>query len=224
MEYIFDPIRPPLLKDFPDIRNVSSESLARFIGFDSYDDDVKEKTGEEGPDWQKVLLRKISKITVSREQRWSIYDGPLHYAEDTKYSRSVRRGYTQEQKSSFEKTIEFEAGYGVEKIFKFNASVRGSLKIGDDITKTWVVEETKETEQTLKAGTTYVFWYLHDTFKAVRDTKFELYIEGKRLGTKPPERSESTFSNIINYYEDFKKDPNMNRVNTFLKHGYNSLA
>lgn len=159
--YVFTQIAPPLLKDTADIRAVPESALQNFIGEATWSDRVER-------DISTAVIRTLitdSSYVARRIIRWVLVPPQFHFSIDREEEITEHAGYEEEQKSTFESSLNLKVTYGYDAPGPptFNAEVTANLKITDETRRQWTTSITRVTKRKFLANTTYANWQLLDS-------------------------------------------------------------
>ena len=201
MAYTFTTLNPPLLVDNPDPRAIPAAALSQIVGTATWVSQREIRTGD------RVLSFEVydGEFELVRFLRWSLREGPLHRAEDFTVTVTETRGYSVNQKRTFEQTLEVTTGADAELTYlKLSASVKDTLKITAETTRDWRLETVTQTQRVFKGGSSYYLWDLTDGFSLKKSVK-TTYLLGtgrRNMGTSGPVTTNADFVSVIGIYED----------------------
>lgn len=198
--YKFDPVHPPLMKDYNgDVFQIAEGLLKEVIGT------AKWATSNDQPiGLIKGIIRREADFLLTRARHWVLTGMPEHYAEDLKRKITIVTGYSETQRHSLERSLETKAGASG---FGLSAEVKASLKMTDETIKQWHKEKTVENEHVFRAGHTYCTWNLVETFLLHKTAVTKMIIGGKVTKSSPPVVTVDRFDVMLSVYEDKWKDP-----------------
>lgn len=199
--YAFSRVKPPLLRDFPDVRGIDPAVLRESVKsaqFETLDD---RRTSEMVLSW----LQTRSLYELSRTVFWTIIEGPIRYANDLKLTVKTTTGYTETQKSKFEAMLDIGGtSTSGPPIAQLKLEVKLQLKISEETERQWRSEVTTTAEQTFQAEHTYVTWQLIDSVSVKRTIERKRLLGTNRvvIGVDPLVVTEERVDCVLATYQD----------------------
>lgn len=115
MSYIFNTKAPPLLSEVDNIIDVPSESLLKRVGDSQWDAFRTKKTG--GGSGSFPTVKRVLKIKthykMSRRLQWVVDQAPMHYSTDVSFEQTIKEGYSEQRKTTMEKSLGISAGASI---------------------------------------------------------------------------------------------------------------